>query len=325
MDQLIEAGAGGIANRAELAREAIEAMVLELRHGIMEDTFSSIDTTGGAEIHGEATARQSRKIFSLKETALSKPGPVNFFMEPYENSENLVQGLHNRDYPSLWAAHRICHLTQQGPVAFDEIVDQILPEAWDLGEKLLGVDKVSKQSAKLSALFPTNHQKKKSAETGFVNFAIGYITKGNDGQTKVQGHLFDWKVIGIRENQGVFEIGITRIGHQLLDSLAGITVEQPHNQDLASRFFEHLAEHSPSDWGGFMKMMESASKRHNRKEIITAFSDQWPQLTEAKANSNAANYIARGREWGLVEMKLVDGRYDLTEFGELALAKANKR
>ena len=354
MDELIETGAGGMESRAELAREAIEAMVLELRHDVSDTVGvaeggdhsvpqSSPEVQSGPEAQGAKSDSVSQPevsealsvddvapIISTDETALPVPPAVSHYCNHQKDSESLMLGMHNRDYPSLWAASRICEMTQEAPIPFDEIGQQLIPEAWSLGERLAKLDEARKQQgkskgAKLSALFPTNREKRKQAEENFAYFAVGWKARNSEEQMEWKGPLFDWKVVGVEESSDGETIGMTEEGRQLLEDLAGLTVVQPHPPELARRLFAHLAQYAKADWTGFITLMDSASQRQSRDEIFEVFSSQWPELTASGVRTNTAGYVARCREWGLLEMDLVDRRYALTEFGESILASEQSK
>lgn len=215
-----------------------------------------------------------------------------------------------------------------------------------MGEQLMELDEANKQkgkarAAKLSALFPTNKEKRKQAEENFSFFAIGWEAKkgsvqllGDDatleaeqseeweaknGSVQLLGPLPDWKVIGFENSPDGMKVGMTEVGVRLLEDLVGLTVAQPHPPEMAQKFFDCLKLHAPVDWRGFITMMKSASQRHRRHEMIEVFANQWPAITALNAETHAAGFVARGREWGLVEKEMQDKCYVLTDFGESVL------
>lgn len=378
MDELVEGNAGGLESRAEFAREAIEAMVLELQHGVFESPSSgvvkgdsrpevSLDGLGrqGAKpvivFRSEAVAakapafERATTLMSIEETALPEPPEVSYFCRPHKKMWRYTRkdsGMHNRDYPSLWAASKICEMSKDGPILFEDAIRQILPEAWIMGERLMELDEANKQKgkargAKLSALFPTNKEKRKQAEENFAYFAIGWEAKNDSGQLlgddatleteqpeeweaqngsgQLLGPLPDWKVIGFENSPDGMKVGMTEVGVRLLKDLVGLTVVQPHPPEMAQKFFDCLKLHTPVDWIGFITLMKSASQRHRRHEMVEVFANQWPDITATNAESHTAGYVARGREWGLVEMEMQDKCYVLTDFGESVLVAEQER
>ena len=357
MDELVEGNAGGMASRAEFAREAIEAMALELRHGVFESLSSGVvKVDSRPEVPQDGPRGQGAKpvivsrseadaikapafagsssLISIEETALPEPPAVSCFCRPRKNSEihseRLMFGMHNRDYPSLWAASKICEMSKDGPIPFEDAIRQILPEAWIMGERLMGLDEANKQKgksrgAKLSALFPTNKEKRKQAEENFTYFAIGWEAKNGSGQMELHGPLPDWKMIGFENSPDGMKVGMTEVGVRLLEDLVGLTVVQPHPPEMVQKFFDYLKLHAPADWIGFITMMKSASQRHRRHEMIQVFANQWSDLTATNTETNTAGYVARGREWGLVKMELQDRCYVLTDFGKSVLTTEQER
>ena len=286
---------------------------------------------------------------SIEETALPEPPAVNYFCRPQKKKWRYTRkdsGMHNRDYPSLWSASKICEMSKDGMIPYEDAIRQILPEAWIMGEQLMEIDEANKKRGearvpKLSALFPTNKEKRKQAEVHFTWFAIGWEAKNRSGQllgddaaleaeqpeeweakngsVQLLGPLPDWKVIGFENSPDGMKIGMTEVGVRLLADLVGLTVAQPHPPEMAQKFFDYLKLHTPVDWIGFITMMKSASQRHRRHEMIEVFANQWPAITALNAETHTAGFVARGREWGLVEMEMQDRCYVLTDFGESVL------
>ena len=91
-----------------------------------------------------------------------------------------IFGMHNRDYPSLWAARRLCDVTRDGPRSYEDAVRAVLADAWAMGRRLTALDKLV--AGKPSAMFPTNEEKRQSTEDGFRAFAIGHVAKAPDGR-----------------------------------------------------------------------------------------------------------------------------------------------
>ncbi len=312
MDELIAAGEGGLDSRADLAREAIEAMVMELRYGLAEPE---------AQQHQDPILTDPRRgdIVDVSFTSLEAPLELSYFVEPLPPYEKPPRGFHNRDYPSLWAAAQLCRLLNSESMAFDAMGDALVEKAWAFAEQLVLLDNLI--PGKPSALFPTNPRKRQSAESKFMMFAVGTLTSGTSGEPRPKGVLFAWKVLSMEMTPSGPKIGLTHIGRDLLDSMAGLTVAQQHPPEYTRRFLAHLAQHSPGDWEGFKLMMHSVSPRIGREELIDAFNLRWSEWNRTVASTNAAGYIARGREWGLVEMGQVDRRYVLTELGQQVLSE----
>jgi len=350
VDELVLSGRGGYGSRQEFLFDAVQNHALEVKHGPSKEdqididrdfdafeapTLNAVSANGHELADGERadeskldsppegpreTAAAQPGLRGLSETALRAPirgatvedGVAHIKREP-------LLGLHNRDYPSLWASQLLGQLTQHGPVPFPMFTEEATREAWRYADALLELEKTTK--TKLTALFPTNPAKPQSAEEGFRAFAIGTIARkpSVDGSFATSGPFFTWRLCELIKSDGTVHIALTNAGWQLLESLDGLTLASPHERHYAERFFDHLRRHAPWDWAGFEHLLEAVSESPSRSELTNHFSSWQADWSETVANTNAAGFVARGREWGLVEPKLDAGRYALTEFGEATL------
>ena len=347
VDELILSGRGGYSSRQEFFRDAIENHALEVRHGSTEhgqllldaeldtpaDAGAPARTTGiggngrspgssGPEDRVPMPAALSNgtsiePISDIKQTALIAParGVVVEHGIARSKKEPLI-GLHNRDYPSLWAACLLADLSEQELPRAPQFVDEATRQAWRYAQSLLELEQRTK--TKLTALFPTNISKPQSAEEGFRAFAIGAIARkpAVDGRVDTSGPLFSWQVAQLVRSEGTITVGLTDVGWQLVEALDGLTLAWPHEQEYAERFFDHLRRHARWDWEGFEQVIAAAASSPTRAELAAAFQSWQPEWSETVVNTTSAGYVARAREWGLIEPKLVDGRYVLTAFGE---------
>jgi hypothetical protein len=328
MDRLLLEGVGGFTTRNEFVREAIESYLLELthepapaepaaltRHGRGRLAVAPILLDPGQPELFDEHARAARPL-SLEATALAPlPADVPVITgEAHVVAEPLF-GMHNRDYPSLWVARRLVEFLGDGPLLFDEFAERATEDAWSFAEALLTLE--SESGKKLTALFPTNTEKRQTASSAFRVFAIGAVRA--DRGPRAEGALFLWRVINVQANERGYVVGLTAAGRTLLERLAGITVMPPHSPDYARTFAAHLREHAPADWWGFERAIAIVAERPTRAELVDAFRAARPDWRESVAATNAQGYVARAREWGLIAPKVVDGRYELTELGaELA-------
>jgi len=324
MDQLLLKGTGGYQTRAEFIREAVEAMVLELsyepapeepRLQALTVAANAPPTTGGPPGAQHAPAGPLKPpVLDLERTRLGIPAS-GVTLDDGEGTviDEPMFGLHNRDYPSLWAAHHLAALTTDDLVGLDEFYRTLVAAAWEFGERLLVLEKTV--GAKLSALFPTNRAKPQSAEEGFRVFAVGTCT-ANGQEIRLGGPLFMWRVCQVTRRNGHLLVGLTSAGRELLTALEDVSLEMPHPPTLAERFFAHLRAHAAKDWWGFTTLLEAVEAGATRIELIEVFQQAQPTWNESKNATNVAGYVARAREWGLVEPKQVDGRYALTPFGK---------
>lgn len=321
MDQLILSGRGGFQTRAEFIREAIEAQVLEASYEPAPEEPTALERSpaeAGAEVPGQTSNVDGQtgqaSTLKLEDTKL---GPVHrgYQIENgvAEVADEPLFGLHNRDYPSLWAAYQIASLTEGGSREINELLEEVTRRAWHYADGLSALETARPQ--KLTALFPTNKKKPQTASAGFRDFAIGRFANNGGGVT-ASGPLFVWKICQFQASAGQLAVGVTTVGYDLLESLSGISLALPHSTVFAERFLGHLKRESPSDLWGITTVLECAGEGANRTDLCRRFSEEHTDWGATTASNYASGYVARCREWGLLEPKLAGGRYVLTEFGK---------
>jgi hypothetical protein len=319
MDGLLLDGIGGFTTRNELVREAIESYMLELTHEPAPAEPTPISARKRqlrpvAPTPTEATvAPPPDSTLTIADTALrsAASGGATIRGEA-EVVEEPLFGMHNRDYPSLWAARRLLVYLDEGAITFEEFAERATEEAWAYAAELRALE--LELETKLTALFPTNVDKREAASGAFRAFALGSIAL-NGTAIRADGPLFLWRVIDVERHDAAVAVGLRREGRELLARLSGLTVAQPHAPELARTFLAHLEEHAPADYWGFGHVLSTVAERPTRLELVDAFQQARPDWRESVAATNAQGYVARGREWGLIAPKVVDGRYELTDFG----------
>lgn len=340
MDECIYRGLGGYTNRHDFVRDAIENHALEILYPegteAADGPLPQARTQKSKQQHlatGETTARRAKRaktsslppayesveLADVAETALGVPPDVTTVDNQLARvrREPLI-GLHNRDWPSLWALSVVAAHTADGPRPLRDVYAKATEDAWRLG---MGLRQLEEQNGrKLTSLLPTNPEKPQSAEAGFQAFAIGAVARrpGEDGRFEASGPLYVWGALALVPGDNGPAVGVTPEGLRLLELMAGLTVAPPHASDKAGSFFDYLREHGPEDWAGFGLLLDAIADGVSRLELADRFiaMREW---SESVASSSAQGYLARGREWGLVFPKLVDGGYRLTEFGEQLL------
>lgn len=327
MDAVILKGVGGYATRAEFIVDAIQERILELSADGTEDAGPPPASPGEHITATRVAARAEPPAVvepspvtspaSMPMTALAAPDEGFVVTEDADLSRpegRPLFGLHNRDYPSLWALTKLAAMTLDRPVPIESYFTEVLQEAWRFGELLLAIEKHT--GTKCTALFPTNPEKRKPAEMGFRSFAVGdYRTDGDKYATN--GPLFEWRLIGLTEGERNEPlVGVTATGWALLAGVGGISVEEPHPTYAAKAFFAHLAEQTPADWKGFTEVICAIGPDGaTRQDVLNHMAEAWSDWTENEVSTNSAGYIARAREWGLVEPKQTKSHYHLTPLG----------
>jgi hypothetical protein len=337
IDEAIVSGLGGYSTRTEFFRDAAEGLLLELVYepapaepairrerlatptvsarSFVEDADSAPRRSVADEADGFKRGLDVKSIGGPDETALR----LGTEGEPLTDGQATVDdeplfGMHNRDFPSLWVAYRLADRATAGSVPYEPFVEEITDEAWDYADALRTFEEAAGQ--KLTALFPTNRAKPQSAGDAFKEFAIGSVADGKSGSVRAEGPLFAWRVCQLKRSPaGNLLLGLTPEGWALLRSLDGISLQLPHAPELATTFLDHLRRHSSGDWWGFRTVVATVADQPNRLELVETFQRERPDWSPNVAATNAQGYVARAREWGLVEPKQLGGRYVLTEFG----------
>lgn len=300
MDTALAASAGGYTTREEFIGDAVRDRLLELEYdpaplGPGEDVARPALSAAAAEQGGEVVPRLIPPPFDLDETVLRAP-QAGFVLEGEASVQDAaLLGLHNRDYTSLWALSQLGDLVAESPLPIAAALKAVTERAWEFSARLRPLD--AGAELKLTALFPTNRSKAQSASGQFRAFAIGTVRE-SEGSLHGDGPLFLWRALQARRGAGAVEIGITGPGWDLLAAVDGISLRLPHAPETASRFLDYLRAHAPADLAALVLALRGAGERMMRAELIAAYREGYPTWTEVLSSTNAAGYIARGREWG---------------------------
>lgn len=339
MDAVITEGRGGYETRREFIVDAVQERILELTvHDEVDAGAPASETpqVAGLGLDAERTARNTdvshepgAALAAVEDTQLDPP-PQGFVIAT-EDAVDLCEsralfGLHNRDYPSLWALSFLARAASDRPVPIESFYEEVTEAAWKFGTLLKRLEE--RENAKYTALFPTNLEKRGAAETAFRMFAIGdyHRNKGSDpADVRTTGPLFTWQAARLVTQGDQLAIGLSSDGWNLVSGCAGLTVEEPHSEDLAFQFLDHLGKHSPADYAGFGELLNAIDADGcTRPELLAHFREIWPQWTDKEIATNAAGYVARSREWGLLQPNQIERRYRLTGLGGDTLARLRK-
>src|ERR1035437_2469287 len=330
MDVIIAKGISGYATRTEFIVDAIQERIFELTFEFLDGSNGPLGSTE-VEISSSSADEEVKKLITQWPGQFSEAPPLvtripiqqGFTVEAGADRSNPegrpLFGLHNRDFPSLWALSRLAMKAHLAPISVEEFYATVLNEAWAIGGLLAANEKAT--GKKFTALFPTNSEKRKSAETGFRMFAIGDYRPQSDGTFITSGPLFEWRVAALIGSTNDPMIGLTSCGWELLSLLAGTSVDEPHPLPAATAFLAHLAEYSPADHSGFVMIIDAIGiEGSTRRDVLEHVARAWPNWTDNEVSTNSAGYIARAREWGLVQPKQYKSRYQLTQFGKQYLS-----
>ena len=312
IDELILAGPGGFESRAELIVDAIRERIVELKFDEADPLPTRVEpeaVRSSEKPHDE----QPRCVeASWTMTVLHAPAPTVPTLElgDIEVPDVPLFGLHNRDYPTLWAATQLAEI---GPAPFEQAMAAMTERAWFMGDifRALG----EQTQTKLASLFPANREKKQAAEGRFESFAVGSARREN-GKVVAEGPLFAWGLAVTELRDGDLYVGLSAVGRRLLGDLEGLDAREPHADRYARLFVNHLREFAPADWSVLREVLWLIdSEDTGRLQLIAHLRDRYPEWSENEGSTNAAGYVARGREWGLLAPRQERGLYRITDLG----------
>lgn len=314
MDQTILASGGAYTGRDDFIAEAIRDRI--------------------AEEHGREAGGGPAPIVVLEDLrSISELVTATSFESPPEGVPTLprvevtegLYGLHNRDYPTLWAAASLASMVGATgrPVLWSAFRSRVIDAAWSLGGQLAKLD-IERQRGMMKAGigFPTNAEKKESAESRFAEHMVGVIRQ--DGSPR--GPLFALGLAGLDPAEGAErERGVapTASTLDLLRALARapFSARPPHTEKAWRAFGAHLRAQAPVEYRTWMDVLEPIEAGVAREQLAHGFRSRWPGNA---AETNVYGYVSRAREWGLVEAQLAQGEYRITDRGVEALRELRR-
>lgn len=319
MDQAILATGGTYVGRDEFIAEAI-------RDRITEDRARS----GGGGPAPVVVLEEVRAMAQTPPPTAFAPPPKDVATLPAVEVSEELYGLHNRDYPTLWAAASLASMVGAAgaPIGWVDFFSRMLEAAWSLAAQLAQLDRErSRGTMKAAVGFPANRQKRESAESRFAEHMLGVVR----GDGSVRGPLFALGLAGVEIKHPATHrppglelyVAPSTGAVELLTVLACTDFgPRPPHVELAWRAFStHLRAHSAADYSAWMGVLEAIEARTPRAELAHTFRARWPG---SAADTNVYGYVSRGREWGLVSARLMNGEYELTERGITALQEVRR-
>jgi hypothetical protein len=234
-------------------------------------------------------------------------------------ADEALRGMHVRDFPSIWAAGLLTQMCQSGPVPWDRAVRALTDAAWELSDAI--GSRRSPDGTKIAAQLPANRVKRASAEQAFRDFTIGKLVDRGD-TIEGSGPFFNWKLAQVQLTEEHVLVAPTPACMALLSDIGPINLAFPHAEASTRVFFRHLQQHARADWGALAETLRLAHGQPTRAELLQAFRRARAWWTAAEVSTNVAGYVARCREWGLMDPKLVDGAYRTTALGDAILEEA---
>lgn len=327
MDESILATGGAYDGRDDFIREAVADRIADERMRPAGGPAPLVllprrDVRGLEKIPRPERAIEHPSSALLGEVAGRLPERVSTL--PAHRVGRTLYGLHNRDYPTLWAALSLLKMAgeKSEQLRWREFLAAILDAAWKVGAHLAKLDtERGSEELKTAIGFPTNPDKRQSSEARFVEHMLGVA----DREGGPRGPLFALQLAGTKQADMDFLVAPTEEARLVLPRLisAGFaaSVAPPHPEAAWRVFRDHLRMSLAEDYFAWIRVLRPLAERPTRDELVRHFTDEWPG---AAAATNVAGYVSRGREWGLVESKLIEARYALTELGKRELAAVIK-
>jgi len=309
MDQVIIASDGAYADRTEFLAEAIrdrvEAEENAPSEGESAGPIRRSKPTTGADVEATAPGPGGDAVFG---DWLGGDSPT---LQPSSDATTAF-GMHNRDYPTLWGADWIGRLTAKAgqPLPWSRLTEAVIERAWEFAAKLQTADLDRPRGAKVAAGFPTNRKKPEAVSARFREHFLGLVDKRG-----ARGPLFSFGLAGVDGG----DVALSQAGVDLLSKLqnAGFASGPPFSSEAWDAFANHLTVHAPQELEMWRRVLAIIADGPDRRALVERC-DWW---SGNPADTNSMGYMARGREWGLVDVALHDGHYQLTDRGAKELQR----
>ncbi|HET9198833.1 MAG TPA: ribbon-helix-helix domain-containing protein [Solirubrobacterales bacterium] len=319
MDTIIINSRGAYADRSEFLAEALRDRIEAEEQRLADEVGKEEDSPRTPAASTPIAASGAHTPHAGSESTMSPLPPDIDFCDWLEGETPTLPlapgpatnfGLHNRDWPTLLAADWLGRLTSNSgkPLEWSHFTRAVTDWAWEYAAKLQREDLDRPRGAKVAAGFPTNRKKPEATEMRFREHFLGMSNKrGNHGP------LFVFRLIGVDDRS----VALSEPGIALLDALhaAGAATGPPFSVTAWRAFARHLREHSPQELDNWLRVLAIVAEGPDRETLVNRC-NWWKG---GAADTNSMSLIARGREWGLVELALDEGRYQLTNAGTNAL------
>ena len=226
-------------------------------------------------------------------------------------------GLHNRDYPTLWALDeltaRVAELS--APIKWRDFAAGLRKRAQATGAWLRARDAERSSALKIATGFPKTGEKARASEDRFLTASVGTVNRNG-----VDGPFF---LLGLA--------AVTSDGERILPTSEGLDVlsrlldarlrdSLPQPPAAFRVWWQHIASVAPEEHDCWVRLLKAIAQQPNRAELLVEF----PEWTGSRAETNCMGLVSRSREWGLVADELADGRYQLTDLGHQIVDRGGK-
>jgi Arc/MetJ-type ribon-helix-helix transcriptional regulator len=311
MDDLI-AASGAYRDRSQFIADAIDGHLSELRAQEFGRLAPELNTK-------TASSRKDRRVPGVASEA---PWPRHDTIGPVVEGIPTLDpvpalqtdptwGMHNRDFPTLWALSRLADATLDAgkPVAFRDWLRGVVAAAWEMARRL------PNERFDTSG-FPTNPSKREASEGRFLKFFVG--------EEPGAGPLFDLGLAGADAEGGVAP---TPAGLTLLQALEGFGCEREREVlgTWTAAYLRHLAQHAPADFKFMSEIVRHIQNgQDGRTALLKMVTEAYPRWSRSVVDTNVAGFVARAREWGLLLPRQRKGKYVLGDQAIAALESAER-
>lgn len=317
MDHHILASAGGYQDRNEFVTEAIRDRLAEEAAIQPEQTLAAPPPRKVAEeIVAYAVAEPPRRIATTTGIPATEPAPGGqLYLGDWRRGEictvparatDVVNfGLHNRDFPTLWALNRLATMTSRDPVTWDQFIAFTREESAGVGERLRLSDLSQATPIPIGIGFPKPGPKREQSLDRFVAAMIG-------SKRRTEGPIFALALASFADEDRE-TIAPTDAGLAALDDMVarGLGTVLPQPQPVFERWWQYLSEWAPAERAAWHKVLTVVAENPDRDELVS----QFPEWRGHTATTNTVGFISRSREWGLLPPQMFEGRYQLTNLG----------
>lgn len=303
----------GYAGRAEVLTDALDAFLTEMG----ATTPAAVPLPLPLEEAAPSVALRVAPLAPVLAAAALElhPAPAGApVVEPVPGlpRREFTWGMHNRDFPTLWAALHLATATASAgaPIPFAQWVPGLARDAWRVA---LGL--AEDRSFDLSG-FPTNPAKWAKAENRFITFFVG--------SPDCTGPLFDLALAGMKPDG---TCGLTHAGVEVLGALDGwgCTVDDTPIDARRCSWLGHLARWAPADMDLFAVVVDAINAGSDtRDSLLLEVAERYEHWSSSQVSTNGAAAVSRLREVGLLERRQSAGRYLLAGTDGWAAAEIDR-
>lgn len=311
MDRAILAGAGAYQDRNEFVAEAIRDRLVE--EAALRDSPSRSTSVVKAPIRPTQVAVNQVSSFdgSVDLGSWRDRAPASL---PALPTTGVNFGLHNRDFPTLWALDRLAMLSADdgAPVAWDRFIDRVRDEGASLGERLRMLDLAMPTTLRVGVGFPRPGPKMAASIDRFVASNVG-------SGRRADGPFFVLALAAFADREHE-RLAPTDAGLRVLSDMiqVGLGPELPQPPDAFECWWRYTSELAPAEHAAWLKVLQVIEGEPTRE----ALTQQFPEWLGHTATTNTVGFVSRSREWGLIEPEMIEGRYRLTDLGRTMVRRA---